>query len=80
MPFGITNLTPEMQLLRDAGFTDAIDAAGITPGYTYSSTDPNRRLDYIWYTADISASEVVINPSTASDHLGVVATVEINKS
>ncbi len=71
--------TPEMQLLRDAGFTDAIDAAGITPGYTYSSTDPNRRLDYIWYTADISASEVVINPSTASDHLGVAATVEINK-
>lgn len=70
-----TPTTPEMQLLRDAGFTDAIDAAGIVPGYTYSSTDPNRRLDYIWYTADVAASDVVINPSTASDHLGVAATV-----
>lgn len=70
--------TPEMQLLRDAGFTDAIDAAGITPGYTYSSTNPDRRLDYIWYTADTNASEVVINPSTASDHLGVAATIELN--
>lgn len=70
--------TPEMQLLRDAGFTDAIDAAGITPGYTYSATDPNRRLDYIWYTADVTAADVVINPSTASDHLGIAATVELN--
>ncbi|MBE7530601.1 MAG: hypothetical protein HND44_19935 [Chloroflexi bacterium] len=70
-----TPTTPEMQMFRDAGFTDAIDAAGIVPGYTYSSTDPNRRLDYIWYTADVTAADVVINPSTASDHLGVAATV-----
>lgn len=69
--------SPEMQLFRDAGFTDAIDAAGISPGYTYPSTDPNRRLDYIWHTADLSTSGVVINTSTASDHLGVAATVDI---
>jgi endonuclease/exonuclease/phosphatase family metal-dependent hydrolase len=69
---------PEMQMFRDAGFTDAIDAAGISPGYTYSSTSPDRRLDYIWYTADITAADVIINSSTASDHLGVAATVEIS--
>lgn len=70
--------SPEMQMFRDAGFTDAIDAAGIVPGYTYSSTEPDRRLDYIWYTADMTAADVVINPSTASDHLGVAATIEMN--
>lgn len=67
--------TPEMALLREAGFTDALDAAGISPGYTYSSLDPDRRLDYIWYTADLTAAGVRITTATASDHLGIVAAI-----
>jgi endonuclease/exonuclease/phosphatase family metal-dependent hydrolase len=67
--------TPEMMLIRDAGFTEALAAAGITPGYTYSSVDPYTQLDYIWYTADLAADGVIIPTTTASDHLGIVATI-----
>ena len=67
--------TPEMQMLQDAGFVEALSAAGITPGYTYNAADPNRQLDYIWYTPDITAADVVVPDSQASDHLGIAATV-----
>jgi len=67
--------TPEMAMLQEAGFTDALTAAGIIPGYTYFSLAPDRRLDYIWYTADLTATDVLIAPATASDHLGVAATI-----
>ncbi len=69
--------SPEMIMLHDAGFIDAITAAGIIPGYTYSSTNPDRRLDYIWYTADLTAANVLITTDTASDHLGVAATISM---
>lgn len=70
--------TPEMTMIRDAGFTEAFAAAGITPGYTYSSVDPYTQLDYIWYTADLTADGVVIPTATASDHLGIAATISGN--
>lgn len=68
---------PEMQMLGAAGFIDAINDAGITPNYTYSSIHPDRQLDYIWYTADLQAAEVRITTATASDHLGVAATISL---
>lgn len=66
---------PEMQLIQEAGFIEGVSAAGITPGYTYSSVEPAVQLDYIWYTSDISASDLIIPEAQASDHLGIAATV-----
>lgn len=71
--------SPEMIMLHDAGFIDAITAAGIIPGDTYPSTNPDRRLDYIWYTADLTAADVLITTDTASDHLGVAATISMEE-
>lgn len=66
---------PEIEMLRQAGFRDVLDLAGIVPGYTYSSEQPYQRIDYIWITPDLSASDVVITSGNASDHLGVAVTV-----
>ncbi|MFQ5596134.1 MAG: endonuclease/exonuclease/phosphatase family protein [Anaerolineae bacterium] len=66
---------PEIELLRQAGFSDVLDLAGISPGYTNPSDRPRQRIDYIWINPDLTASDVAITTGTASDHLGVVATI-----
>ena len=66
---------PEMQLLRQAGFADSLDLTIVQPGFTYPATGPTKRIDYIWLSPDLVASQVVIPSDLASDHLGVAATV-----
>lgn len=66
---------PEIEMLRQAGLTDALQIGGVTPGFTYPAPEPVRRIDYIWLSPDLSASNVVIAPATASDHRGIAATI-----
>jgi endonuclease/exonuclease/phosphatase family metal-dependent hydrolase len=66
--------TPEMEMLRQAGFTDAA-AMTAGPTYTYPATGPNEHIDYIWLFADLTASDFVIPPEPASDHLGIAVTI-----
>jgi endonuclease/exonuclease/phosphatase family metal-dependent hydrolase len=68
--------SPEILLLEEFGLAEVIKSAGITPGYTYSSLEPVRRIDYIWLSADLQAENVSITTEPASDHLGIAATVE----
>jgi endonuclease/exonuclease/phosphatase family metal-dependent hydrolase len=68
---------PEMALFRMAGLRDAFMEAGAGNGYTFPATAPQNRIDYIWLSADLTASNVVILPDTASDHLGVAATLNL---
>jgi len=67
--------TPQIQSYFEHGFIDVIASAGITPGYTASSERPSVRIDYILISPDLTASNVVIPPSTASDHLSIAATI-----
>ena len=68
---------PEMELLRQAGLVDAFEAAGVAPpGYTSPSDDPQRRIDYIWVSEDLSAGAFVTRQSLASDHFAVAATID----
>jgi len=67
---------PEIEMLRQAGLSDVLDLAGISPGYTNPSEQPHQRIDYIRITPDLTASDVAITAGTASDHLGVVATID----
>jgi endonuclease/exonuclease/phosphatase family metal-dependent hydrolase len=69
--------SPEIALLRQAGLTDAFQAAGGSPDdeLTYSSDRPAQRIDYIWLSGDLRASDFDATTSTASDHRGVMATV-----
>ena len=64
---------PEMIILSEAGLIDA--GAGVDR-YTFHSTDPYERIDYIWISADLTATEVVTLQTTASDHLPVSALID----
>jgi endonuclease/exonuclease/phosphatase family metal-dependent hydrolase len=73
---------PEIEMLRAAGLVEAVSLAGLTPGYTYDSTKPYQRIDYIWVSQDLVAMsivqgvrDVVITTGGASDHLGIAATL-----
>jgi endonuclease/exonuclease/phosphatase family metal-dependent hydrolase len=74
----------EMAMFRAAGLQDALlsarvvrlEEAGVGNGYTFPATAPTGRIDYIWLSPDLSASNVVIPPAAASDHLPVVATID----
>ncbi len=44
-------------------------------GYTSTSRDPTRRIDYIWLSADLKASDFSVTDSLASDHFGVSVTL-----
>jgi endonuclease/exonuclease/phosphatase family metal-dependent hydrolase len=73
---------PEIEMLRAAGLVEAVAVAGLTPGYTFDSTKPYQRIDYIWLSPDLagggygtSVRDVVITTGGASDHLGIAATL-----
>lgn len=73
---------PEIEMLRAAGLVEAVSLMGLTPGYTYDSTKPYQRIDYIWLSPDlvgggyaIKLKDVVITSGGASDHLGIAATL-----
>jgi endonuclease/exonuclease/phosphatase family metal-dependent hydrolase len=67
---------PEIDIYKEAGFGDVLDLTGVEPGYTNPSTDPSRRIDYIWITPDLHALEGVIPIDKASDHLAIGVTLE----
>jgi len=67
---------PEIGMILNAGLKDSFAQVGTGLGYTYASNNPYKRIDYIWASPDLSVSDLVIPQSTASDHLGVVVTVE----
>ena len=72
--FNATPGTPVAAELRRAGFVDAFEAAGGAPadGPTYASGD---RIDYVWSTPDLRASDFRATPRFASDHRGVAVTL-----
>ena len=67
----------EIARLRAAGLTDAFTAAGGRPAdeRTWPSDRPDRRIDYIWLSADLEATDFAATTATASDHRGIAVTV-----
>jgi endonuclease/exonuclease/phosphatase family metal-dependent hydrolase len=70
---------PEIAILREAGLRDAFALIGSGSGLTWPSDKPNQRIDYIWVSPDLTVRNLGMPRSTASDHLGVVVTVEASK-
>jgi len=66
---------PEIVMLGQAGLRDVCTLAGISPCFTASSVDPSKKIDYIWLSPDLNASDVDVLRSNASDHFPVVATI-----
>jgi len=67
---------PETQIYYNSGLLDTFIKAGTGNGFTYSSDNPDKRIDYIWISPDLAASDFLIPESTASDHLSVVITID----
>jgi endonuclease/exonuclease/phosphatase family metal-dependent hydrolase len=67
----------EMQLIAEAGLVDAWTEAGQGSGYTYASNAPNKRIDFIWHSADLTAVEIEVIQTLASDHMPVLATFKL---
>jgi endonuclease/exonuclease/phosphatase family metal-dependent hydrolase len=64
---------PEIKLISDAGLIDSWAEAGVGNGYTFSSDAPYERIDWIWHTSDLSAQQIEVLQTTASDHLPLKA-------
>jgi endonuclease/exonuclease/phosphatase family metal-dependent hydrolase len=66
---------PEMQPLYTR-FEDAW-VEGDGPGYTYPAEAPDRRIDYVLVSPDVSVGRAYVPRTLASDHLPVVAEVKV---
>ena len=67
---------PEMLLIADAGFNDALVASGASgDDFTYPSNAPYERIDYVWASPDLQIRDFSTADSLASDHFAVAATV-----
>lgn len=77
---GDLNARPDSEailLLIDAGLVDISRQIGAQPVYTYSSTNPDHQIDYIFVSPDLGYSSFSIPATTASDHLPLVAVIEL---
>lgn len=63
---------PQIELILDSGFVDSWEEAGEGPGYTANARDPQHRIDWVFHTSDITATDAVNIESMASDHLPVI--------
>lgn len=69
--------SPEMEMLSDEGLLDAWRGAGAGPGYTFSFSDPVKRIDWLWHTKDLTPVQIEVIQTSASDHMPVLATFKL---
>jgi vancomycin resistance protein VanJ len=82
--------------LRKAGLVDAFDSAGTGRGLTFPVRPgkmrsinhrmhwlplvPLSRIDYIWHTREITTLDAWVGPNAGSDHLPVLATLDLGQA
>lgn len=66
---------PEMALPPAAGLIDSWGEAGAGVGFTWSAAAPEKRIDWIWHSSDLQATQIEVVSSLASDHLPMVAEI-----
>ncbi len=63
----------QIGMVISAEWVDTWAEAGSGDGFTSNAADPKYRIDYIFHTSDMTATDVGVIQSTASDHFPVVA-------
>lgn len=79
---GDLNARPDsqaIQILIDGGLVDISREIGAQPVYTYSSTNPDHQIDYIFVSPDLAYSDFVVPATTASDHLPLAVTIHFEE-
>ncbi|WP_309071128.1 endonuclease/exonuclease/phosphatase family protein [Arthrobacter sp.] len=79
---GDLNAVPGAPEMNDilTQFTDVFAALGQDEDFTYPVENPNRRIDYILTKGDIEARFAEVIDTNSSDHLPVLADLEISKT
>jgi endonuclease/exonuclease/phosphatase family metal-dependent hydrolase len=67
----------DIRIFETAGLLSAQDVTGSAALYTFSSTDPHERIDWIFGSPDVTFSDFEIPQTTASDHLPLAVTVTL---
>jgi endonuclease/exonuclease/phosphatase family metal-dependent hydrolase len=68
--------TPEITAITE-DLVDAWTEAGVGDGYTLSATNPYARIDYVMHTDDVVARTAAVLSTEGSDHLPVIADLEL---
>jgi endonuclease/exonuclease/phosphatase family metal-dependent hydrolase len=63
----------ELQRIYQVGFVDVLEETGQDNAFTFWEPMPNRRIDFIFQTPDLTLLQAWVVPSRASDHLPVLA-------
>jgi endonuclease/exonuclease/phosphatase family metal-dependent hydrolase len=66
----------EMKLIYDAGLIDSWLETDGGDGLSWPAAGPDKRIDWIWHTADLVAVRVQVVQTLASDHLPVLAVID----
>ena len=76
---GDLNEGPDMPAaeLFASGLTDAFAAAGEGGGLTFPAREPRARIDYLFASPGIEVQRAWVVPTTASDHLPLVADLSL---
>ena len=74
--------SPVMTFLRKNGYRDVFRSCHVSGGNTFDSSNPHARIDYILIKGNVNfiSSELVLKDPELSDHIGVLATIEIKQS
>ncbi len=67
----------DISIFETGGMLSAQDVAGDPELFTFSSTRPDRRIDWIFGSPDVTFSDFEIPQTTASDHLPLAVTVTV---
>ncbi len=67
----------EMDKVLEVGFEDSWANAGIGDGFTSNAANPKHRIDWIFHTSDLVASDAEVIHSQASDHFPVAVTISL---
>jgi endonuclease/exonuclease/phosphatase (EEP) superfamily protein YafD len=65
-----------MKLIYDAGLIDVWLETGEGDGFTWPAAEPDKRIDWVWHTADLVAVRAQVVRTQASDHLPVLAVID----
>jgi endonuclease/exonuclease/phosphatase (EEP) superfamily protein YafD len=66
-----------MHMIAEAGFIDSWAEAGEGLGLTWPAIDPFERIDWIWHTPDLRATEATVQDTAASDHRPLFVKLEV---
>ncbi len=70
---------PEIQTLT-AVWDDTWTEVGEGPGYTYDTANPTKRIDYVLHSPQVKATAAEVITTDASDHLPVLAVLDVPSS